>query len=210
MAALSRWIILGAAEIGDYGAVKNKLNKDDFIVCADGGQRHLEPLELKADLYIGDYDSSEMPESNAEIIKLPVEKDDTDTLAALKEGIKRGSRSFLILGGTGGRMDHTFANIQTLMYAEKHGASAALADEKNFAFILRNDTAFIEKNEGEKVSVFAFDQSVSDVTLEGFKYPLKNANLFSHFPVGVSNEIIASQGKITVKKGTLLIIISRD
>lgn len=206
---MSRWVILGAAEIVDYDILKRKLRKDDFIVCADGGQRHLEGLGVSANLYLGDFDSSENPLSETETIVFPVEKDDTDTLIAVKEGIKRGCRDFLILGGTGGRMDHTFANIQTLMYAEKHGASAALADERNFAFILRNDTAYIEKNDGEKVSVFAFDSSVSGVTLEGFHYPLKNVSLFSHFPLGVSNYIEADKGKITVKKGTLLIIISR-
>lgn len=207
---MNRWVIIGAAPISDYNLLKNKLRDDDFIVCADGGQNHLDGLGVTADLFLGDYDSSEMPVSGVETIVYPVEKDDTDTLIAVKEGIRRGCRSFLILGGTGGRMDHTFANIQTLMYAEKHGATAILADEKNFAFILRNDTAFIEKNDGEKVSVFAFDSSVSGVTLEGFHYPLKNVNLFSHYPLGVSNYIEKEQGKITVKKGTLLIIISRE
>ncbi len=207
---MKRWVIIGAADINDYITLKKKFQSDDFIVCADGGQRHLDGLGVKADLYIGDYDSSARPQTDTETLVFPVEKDDTDTLAALKVGIKRGVKDFLILGGTGGRMDHTFANIQTLMYAEKHGASAALADDKNFAFILKNDTAFIGKNEGENVSVFAFDSSVSGVTLEGFHYPLKNANLFSHNPLGVSNYIEGTQGKITVKKGTLLIIISRD
>lgn len=207
---MKRWVIIGAADINDYSALRKKLQSDDFIVCADGGQRHLDGLGVSADLYLGDFDSSQKPLTETETLVFSVEKDDTDTLAALKEGLKRGIKDFLILGGTGGRMDHTFANIQTLMYAEKHGASAALADDNNFAFILKNDTAFIEKNVDEKVSVFAFDSSVSGVTLEGFHYPLKNANLFSHYPIGVSNYIESEQGKITVKKGTLLIIISRD
>lgn len=207
---MNRWVIIGAAPINDYEKIRKKLRNDDFIVCADGGSHHLDGLGLKADLYLGDYDSSEKPESEIETIVFPVEKDDTDTLIALKEGIKRGCKSFLIIGGTGGRMDHTFANIQTLMYAEKHGASAALADENNFAFILRNDTAYIEKNDGEKVSIFSFDTSVSGVTLEGFHYPLKNMNLFSHYPLGVSNYVEKEQGKVTVKKGTLLIIISHE
>lgn len=207
---MKRWVILGAAEINDCTEIKSKIHSDDFIVCADGGQKHLENLGLTADLFIGDFDSSEKPDGDAEIITFPVEKDDTDTLLAIKEGIKRGIKSFMIFGGLGGRLDHTFANIQTLLYAEKHGASAALADEHNFAFILKNDTAYIEKNEGEKVSVFAFENSVSGVNLEGFKYNLKNADLFSHYPVGVSNYITGDKGKISVKKGTLLIILSKE
>lgn len=207
---MKRWVILGAADIENYAPVKKKLQSDDFIVCADGGQKHLDPLGVKPSLFLGDFDSSEKPQTDIETLIYPVEKDDTDTLIAVKEGIKRGCKNFLILGGTGGRLDHTFANIQTLLYAEKHGASAALADDRNFAFILKNDTAFVEKNEGEKVSVFAFDSAVSGVSLEGFKYKFSNGSLFSHFPLGVSNEITAPQGKITVKKGTLLVIISKE
>ncbi|MBQ7595225.1 MAG: thiamine diphosphokinase [Clostridia bacterium] len=207
---MKRWVIFGAADIADYSSAAKRLTGDDFIVCADGGQKHLAPLGLDADLYLGDYDSSEKPDTDKETLLFPVEKDDTDMMLAIKEGLKRGCRSFLIFGGTGGRADHTFSNIQTLLYAEKHGASAALADERNFMFFLKNDTAYIEKNEGEKVSVFAFDPAVSGVTLEGFYYPLVNGTLYSHMPVGVSNYIVADRGKITVKKGTLLIIISKE
>lgn len=210
MAALKRWVILGAADISDYSSVKARLRDDDFIVCADGGLKHLDPLGIKADLYLGDYDSAQKPETDKELLLFPVEKDYTDTMLAVQTGLKRGCRSFMIFGGTGGRADHTFANIQTLLYAEKHGASAALADGANFMFFLKNDTAYIERNEGEKVSIFAYDPAVSGVTLEGFYYPLVNGTLYSHLPVGVSNHIVAGTGRITVKKGTLLIIISKE
>lgn len=169
----------------------------------------MQSLGLKADLYIGDFDSAQKPETETETLVYPVEKDDTDTLLAVKEGIKRGCKSFLIFGGTGGRFDHTFANIQTLMYAERHGASAALVDSENFMFILKNDTAYIEKNPGEKVSIFSFEQAAHGVSLEGFYYPLQNADLYNHFPVGTSNYIVKDKGKVTVKKGTLLIVISK-
>lgn len=206
---MKRWIIFGAADIDDYQSVKSKINDGDFIVAADGGERHIQSLGLKADLYIGDFDSSKKPETQTETLVFPVEKDDTDTLLAVKEGIKRGCKSFLIFGGTGGRFDHTFANIQTLMYAERHGASAALVDSQNFIFLLKNDTAYIEKNPGEKVSVFSFEQVAHGVSLEGFYYPLQNAVLYNHFPVGTSNYIVKDKGKVTVKKGTLLIVISK-
>lgn len=207
---MKRWVILGAADIGDYSAIKSRIKSDDYIVCADGGQKHLAPLGIEADLYLGDYDSSQKPETDKELLLYPVEKDYSDTQIAVMTGLKRGCRSFLIFGGTGGRADHTYANIQTLLYAERHGASAALADERNFMFFLKNDTAYIEKNEGEKVSVFAYDPAVSGVTLKGFYYPLVNGTLYSHLPVGVSNYIVDQKGTITVKKGTLLIIISKE
>ncbi len=207
---MKRWVILGAADINDYSLIKQKITDEDFIVCADGGQKHLDPLGLKADLYMGDFDSSEKPETDTEILTYPVEKDDTDTMLALKTGIRRGCRSFMLFGGMGGRFDHTFANIQTLLYADKHSASAALADENNLLFILKNDTAFIEKNEREKVSLFPLNGTAHGVTLEGFYYPLDNASVYPHDTLTVGNHIIAPQGKITVKKGTLLVVISKE
>ncbi len=207
---MKRWVILGAAEIKDYSVIKKLLNKDDFIVCADGGQRHLEFLEVASDLFLGDYDSSVKPETTAETIVYPVEKDDTDTLVAVKEGIKRGCRDFLILGGTGGRMDHTFANIQTLIFACENGAKAVLADEKNTAFVIKNSSVEVEKEQNEKVSVFSFDNKAQGVTLEGFHYPLNNADIKSSFPIGVSNYVENTTGRITVSNGTLLIIKSKE
>lgn len=207
---MKRWVIFGAADISDYSPISRRLNDDDYIVCADGGSKHLSPLGIEADLYIGDYDSSNKPDTDKELMIYPVEKDYTDTLLAIQTGLKRGCRNFLIFGGTGGRADHTYSNIQSLLYAERHGASAALADEKNFMFFLKNDTAYIEKNEGEKVSIFSYDPAASGVTLEGFYYPLVNGTIYSHLPIGVSNYIVADKGKITVKKGTLLIIISKE
>lgn len=207
---MKRWVILGGADISDYSAIKPKITSEDFIVCADAGQKHLDPLGVSADLYIGDFDSSHKPETDTEIITFPVEKDDTDTMLALKEGIKRGCKSFMIFGGIGGRFDHTFGNIQTLLYADKHSASAALADEKNLIFVLKNDTAFIEKNEGEKVSLFSLNGPAHGVSLEGFYYPLSNASVYPFDTLTVSNHIVAPQGKITVKKGTLLIVVSKE
>ncbi len=207
---MNRWVIFGAAEIRDYDAIRPKIQTDDVIVCADGGYRHLEPLGLRADLILGDFDSAPKPETDAELLTFPVEKDDTDMMLAVKEGLRRGCRSFLLFGGTGGRFDHTYANLQTLLYAEKHGASAALADERSMMFLLKNDTAYIEKNEGEKVSVFAFDPICAGVTLTGFYYPLQNGTLYSHVPLGAGNHIIEPQGKITVRKGTLLVVISKE
>lgn len=207
---MKRWVILGAADINDYSAIKSKLKDDDFIVSADGGINHLTPLGVKADLYLGDFDSSEIPVTDTEILTYPIEKDDTDTMLAIKTGLSRGCKNFMIFGGMGGRFDHTFANIQSLLYAERHGANAVMADENNLMFVLKNDTAYIEKNEDEKVSLFAVNGAAHGVTLTGFYYKLDNGSLFPHDPMGVSNYIVEPQGKITVKKGTLLVVISKE
>lgn len=207
---MRRWAIIGAADVFDYESIKSRLRDDDFLVSVDAGQRHVEKLGLKADLYIGDFDSSEVPITDVETLTYPIEKDDTDTMLAIKAGLARGCRSFIIFGGMGGRFDHTIANIHALCYADKHNASAALADENNFVFVLRNDSAIIENNKNEKISLFALNGAAHGVTLEGFYYKLNNASLFGHDPVGTSNYLIKPTGKITVKKGTLLVVISKE
>ncbi len=207
---MKRWVILGGADIKDYSLIKSRIGFDDFIVSVDGGMRHLKPLGVKSNLYLGDFDSAERPDTDCEVLTYPVEKDDTDTMLAIKIGIKRGCKEFIIFGGMGGRFDHTVANLQALLYAQRHGANAALADENNLMFLLKNDTAHIHPNQGEKVSVFAFTEPCHGITLEGFYYPLKNGTLYPFNPMGVSNHIVNDTGKITVKKGTLLIVISKE
>ena len=207
---MKRWVILGAADISDYAEIKSKLNEDDYIVSADGGQKHLAKLGLDADLFIGDFDSSSIPQTDSELLKYPVEKDDTDTMLAVKIGISRGCKEFLILGGMGGRFDHTFANIQALCYADKNSAKATLCDEKNQLFVISGKTASIVAHQDEKVSLFSINGESCTVTLQGFYYPLENGKLYSCDPMGVSNFLVDNTGEITVKDGTLLVVISKE
>ena len=183
---MKRWVILGAADISDYTKIKSRLKKDDYIVSADGGQ------------------------TNSELLKYPVEKDDTDTMLAVKIGISRGCKEFLILGGMGGRFDHTFANIQALCYADKNSAKATLCDEKNQLFVISGKTASIVAHQDEKVSLFSINGESCTVTLQGFYYPLENGKLYSYDPMGVSNFLVDNTGEITVKAGTLLVVISKE
>lgn len=209
--AVSRCVILGAGPIGDVQAHRSFLTRDDFILCADGGYEHARKLGVRPNLLIGDFDSMRIPENaGCEICAFPPEKDDTDMLLALKAGLERGFREFLILGGLGGRLDHTVANFTVLAYALSHSARAVLRDEKNAAFLLRDAAVRLPVCPGFKMSVFPYGGGAQGVTLSGVKYPLRDYDMEPYCTLGVSNEILPAGAEVTVKNGTLLLLLSKD
>ncbi len=182
------------------------LRDGDFLIAADGGYLHLMRAAMKPDLIIGDFDSFEgdLP-TDTEIVRLPVRKDDTDMLAAVKEGIGRGYRDFYFYGAVGGRADHTYANYQTLAFLSKRGLHGRMIDGGYCVSAVTNGTLTLDGAYGT-VSVFAFDGTAHGVTLEGLEYPLTDATLTADFPLGVSNHVMEHPARVTVREGTLLVM----
>lgn len=184
--------------------------EDDFIICADAGYS-LAILEgINPDIVIGDFDSSSKPSDiESRIIKLPEMKDDTDTLSALRYGISLKPKEIIIVGGIGGRFDHTFANIQSLIFAKRAGMDCILTDGDNIINAISDKSKIIiPKKDGFTLSIFSYTDECSGVCISGVKYPLIDAKLKNSFPIGVSNEITASRARIALLSGTLLIIQS--
>ena len=141
------------------------------------------------------------------IERVPVEKDDTDTMLAIKAGLSRGCKRFYIYGASGGeRIDHFIANLQGLLYLRRHGAKGYLYG-KNFIWtVIENEKLTITREtESGLLSVFAFGGRAEGVSVSGVKYPMKNGVLNPEFPLGVSNHILESAAEIRVRKGALLI-----
>lgn len=196
------WIV-GAGDFSPYGFAPKS---DDLIIAADGGSAHLKRTVFQPDVVIGDFDSSACPTEGAEVIRLPVEKDDTDMLAAIRLGMERGFRFFRLYGGTGGRMDHTLANLQLLSFLSKRGARGLLVgNDTSFTAITDGALLFDEASTGI-LSVFAQGGTAFGVNLEGLKYPLTNATLLADYPLGVSNEFTGVPARVSVGSGTLLIV----
>lgn len=201
-----RCIIFSAASFSDAPSIMD----DDYVICADGGYLRAAELGVIPDVILGDFDSAPFPKDAAcEVIVTPSEKDDTDTMLAVRLAIERGYDYIMLYGGLGGRLDHTVANLQAAVFAKENGASLTLVGDKNTAFIIENETVRLPKKDGY-LSVFSYSNECSGVTESGVKYPLNNATLKSGMPIGVSNEILADFCEISVEKGKLLIIISRD
>lgn len=182
----------------------------DLVLCADTAYLAAEAEGITPDIVIGDFDhgKAEALTNVKNTVRVPCEKDDTDTMLCIKYAIEKGADQLTILGGIGGRLDHTFANLQTLAYIEAHGARGRLISEDNEAFLVRSD-ATVTRREGWYLSVFAYDSVCTGVTLKGTKYEVDGVSLTTAFPLGVSNEIMADKALISVQNGTLLVILSK-
>lgn len=189
---------------GDFDPALLSPGKGDLIIAADAGLRHLQNAGIKPHLYVGDGDSLGFQPEGIEAVVLPNVKDDTDTLAALREGLSRGYRRFYLYGALGGkRFSHSIANVQTLAFLSSVGAEGTLIDRNCRVSLLTAGTHELQPD-GGYFSLFAYGADAS-VTVEGGKYPLKEASLSPLFPLGVSNE---RQGacRITVHSGKVLLI----
>lgn len=197
--------IIGAMKMGE----ETFFPKDgDFVIAADGGYTNLKKLGMKPDFVIGDFDSlPEIPE-NENIIRLPKEKNDTDTLYAVKLGLEKGYREFTIFGGIGGRLDHTLANIQTLAFIAEQGGRGFLVGEGNIITAIKNDRILFSAEKKGIISVFCNSSKAVGVTETGLKYSLTNATLTSDMPLGVSNEFVGKESVISVEDGVLIIVWS--
>ena len=146
--------IVGAGEF--YGEIHR--DDSDLVIAADGGYDALISHGVGCDLLIGDLDSIKEVPKKTEILRFPVEKDDTNTFLAFKEGYERGYRIFRIYGGTGGRPDHTYANYQLLLYAKRRGADAYLYGEGTVTLVLKNESRTLT---GVRGGTFPFSHSVA-------------------------------------------------
>lgn len=196
------------------------IGQEDYIICADGGYAHALHANIVPHVVIGDFDSlnqSLQIPARVEVLSVGAEKDDTDTMLCLKYGMEKGFDDFVIIGGLGGRLDHTFANLQTMSYAVDHQIAIRIIDGKNQAIMIGPGTGRengsqevrLPKAEGCKLSLFSFSDQCR-VTIQGVKYPLQDYLLTSSFPLGTSNEFAAEEAVIVNHFGKLLIILSKD
>jgi thiamine pyrophosphokinase len=200
-------VIIGAGEFsGEIAAPE----EHDLVIAADGGYARVRALGLKINAVIGDFDSLGYEPEHENVIRLSVEKDDTDTLAAIRYGLDNGCREFDIYGGTGGRISHTIANIECLAFLSQLGARARLFG--NGFYITAVTDGKIEFNAGTKgkISVFSHGDKAEGVYLEGLKYPLRDATLLNTFPLGVSNSFIGAKSSVRVERGTLIVVCEEN
>ncbi len=202
----SRCVIIGGGDCS-VDILKSNISSDDFVICADSGYDIAILADIVPDLLIGDFDSIKAVPHNVEMITLPVEKDVTDCVAAYNEGVKHGYKSFLLFGGTGGRFEHTFANISLMAEASRSGIRFVIIDENHIFRSITDSSVKIEYKQNQQISVFAYGGKAIGVTERGFHYPLSDYTLDPfNCALGTSNDIIDDYGEITVKSGTLIII----
>jgi thiamine pyrophosphokinase len=205
---------------GELDGLAIERDEGDAVIAVDAGLKYLEQQGMLPDWLVGDFDSLEKEQYPTflsyrencpdRIVQLPVEKDDTDTLAALKLGLRLGYRKFYLYGAMGGRIDHTIANTQTLLFAKEQGADAYLMDSRCMVFVIRNETKRFRAGVDGLFSLFSLGDCCT-VSIKGMQYELHDAELKNDFPVGTSNEFLPDRAaEITVKNGAALAIYTYE
>ena len=208
-------IVIGA---GDLTVGSVNVCEDDLVIAVDGGLNYCSVLKVEPDLILGDFDSVGEEQRKAllelqkqipdRVIALKPEKDDTDMLAALKMGLEFGYTSFQIYAATGGRLEHTIANIQCLLYLKNRDAVGYIMDGNGMIFVMQNEEVKLRNTLEGYLSMFSLGKNAYGVTIKGMKYELNNYTLTNDFPIGISNEFIGEEALIRVEDGEVVCILS--
>ncbi len=193
------------AGAGDFEKARFRPAPEDLVIAADAGYEYLKALAVEPDFIIGDFDSLKSPPRGPRVVTLPKEKDDTDLLYAVKYARREGCDTFYLFGGTGGRPDHTLANIQVLSYLASHGEAGFLFGHGYILTAVCGGTLRFSQGYHGILSVFCAGDRAEGVFLRGLKYPLTNATLTKEIPLGVSNEFLSVPAEVLVAKGTLTV-----
>ncbi len=190
---------------GGFEKLARIVDASDFILAADGGLAHLQKLGISPNGVIGDFDSLGYIPQGAQVF--PVEKDDTDSMLAVRKGLELGYRRFEIYGALDGdRLDHTIANLQTLHFLAEHGAVGYLVGLRHTVTVVRNGCIRFPKEAKGILSVFCLTQDTKGVCLRGLKYPMENGTLTSGFPLGVSNHFIGEEAVVAAGDGMVTVV----
>lgn len=183
--------------------------ENDLLVAADGGLTACRAAGLSPDLVVGDFDSLGAAPEGENVVRLAVEKDDTDTAHAAELAYARGYRRFVLFGALGGsRMDHSFANFALAASLARRGARCWLVGEGQLVTAIHNDALRFPAGRRGDVSVFPFGGAACGVTEWGLKYALDDAGLAGDCALGVSNALTGAAAELSVRAGTLLIFYS--
>lgn len=211
---MSRAVIVCGAKIKDYEIVSSYFCEGDFFIYCDGGlvheDRFMSVVDSTASLIVGDFDSHERPDRAVEIIELPREKDDTDSIYAAKEAIKRGFDEILFVGASGDRLDHTLANVYALIYLYENNVKAMVVDDYSELVIIGNREAAVIEDSFEYFSLIAIAGKATGVTIKNAKYELSDGVILPEYQYAVSNEpLVGKDSTVSIKNGYLLLIKDR-
>ena len=190
---------------GAFSGLGRMPREDTVVIAADGGLAHAQALGITPHVILGDFDSLGYTPAGAEVH--PVEKDDTDSMLAIKRGLQMGCREFYLYGAMDGqRVDHTVANFQALKYLADRGCRGYLMGCHQIATVLSAGECVFPGNFEGYLSIFCIGADALDVTVRGAQYELEGATLSSAFPLGVSNRFAGKQVTVSVREGSLLLL----
>ena len=191
---------------GDYAPVESRSR--DYVIACDRGYLHARKMGIRPDLIIGDFDSAPVPDNDIPFETHPRQKDDTDTMLAVRKALAADCKEIVIACAFGGRLDHTYANIQAGAYAAEHSAAVRLCGTDTDAWIFRDQALTFPRRAGYSLSVFSVTDSCA-VTISGAAYECRDLQIRNTFPVGISNEWKSDPVTVTGCGGILMVMESR-
>jgi thiamine pyrophosphokinase len=209
-----RAILFINGKLGSLKGVQAFLAPDDFLVCVDGGLRHMQKLGLQPHLVIGDLDSisraglHQLQKKGVRIERFPVDKNETDLELAILAVVAEGYRTIRIVAALGGRLDQTLGNLFLISRPELSDCDLRLDDGVDEVFIIRN-MGFISGQAGDTISLLPLTTCVEGVLTKALKYPLHAETLWFDHTRGISNVLLEDIASVQVASGTLLCIHTR-
>lgn len=190
----------------------------EVIIAADSGMDFFYKANIMPDVIVGDFDSVGnealtyfQNQEQMDIHMLKAEKDDTDTEYAIRFAISKGATKITILGGIGSRMDHVLGNISLLGIGLQNKVSIEILDSHNKIRMIDSKLSIDkDKQYGKFLSVIPISEKVKGLTISGVKYPLDNYEMSRFNTLGISNEIVDDVATISLKKGIVLVVESKD
>jgi len=186
-----------------------------IIISADGGARHLRALSILPHVMIGDFDSIHpddrqyFKKKQIKTITFSSRKDQTDTELCISWALEKNATDITLLGVTGNRLDHTLANIFLLKKLAQKNIPARIINKNNEIHIVKD---FIKIKGGPKdfLSLIPITQKVTGITLKGLEYSMEDGTLEMGSCLGVSNFFKETFASVSIKKGELIVIKSKD
>ncbi len=216
---MSKAIIISGGEL-EEGFVEKVLSENEgaSIVGVDRGVEYLYHHQIKPNYIVGDFDSIApeiikyyKTETNVAIREYNPVKDESDTEMAIRIAITIGSAEIYILGATGGRIDHLWANVQSLAIACKFNVKAYILDPQNRIFVT-DKPCQLKKSEayGKYLSVFSLSGEIFDFNMKGTKWPLEHHVLRPTDSLTVSNRFEDEIVEIDFIGGTIVVMETKD
>ncbi len=194
---------------GEYAVIPENYGHAGFVIACDRGWQYAQQMGIRPDLIIGDFDSSPLPETDIPILKFPSHKDDTDTMLAAKEALKRGFKNIAICCAFGARLDHTIANIQTAAFLVSGGAEVRMSGKDTQAYVFTHGGISLPEMSSCSLSLFSVSDKCEGVCIRNAEYECNDIALVNTFPLGVSNKWTCGDVDISVREGILMVLCSR-
>jgi thiamine pyrophosphokinase len=204
------WVLMANGPLTLSPVIRDLISTAERLIGVDGGSRHLHAMGMLPHLAVGDMDSipkellEQYRSAGVKMHLHPPKKDATDLELALELALDRGATRISILGGTGGRLDHTLGNLFLLARCLPSGIPACIMDQEQCVH-LTDQSLTVSGAVGDTLSLLPATPVASGVSLTGLEYPLQDATLTFGTSWGMSNVFVETRATVTLRSGRLFV-----